>query len=150
MHTLYKIYYNLNCVYLGRTNQPITSRLRGHFFAKPMHKVVDIKFVTKVEVCTLKTEADMYLYEVYYINKLKPTLNRDDKAFDELSVILPELDWQEYNPPRMAIWIKAITEKEEAERVHWEKQNKRLDERQEARRTLKGDTYLEWLEDNGY
>ena len=115
-----------------------------------MHKVIDIKFVTKVEICTLKTEADMYLYEIYYINTLKPTLNRDDKANDGLSVILPELEWKEYNPPRMAIWLKDIVEKEEAERVCWQEQNKRLDERQKARRELKGDAYHDWLDANGY
>ena len=150
MHTLYKIYYNQNCIYLGRTNQPITSRLRGHFFKKPMHKIIDIKWVTRIEICNLNTEADMYLYEIYYINALKPTLNRDDKANDELSVMLPELDWKEYKPPRMDVWLKIIVEQEEADKLQKENERERLQRKMEARKTLKGDTYLEWLEDNGY
>ena len=150
MHTLYKIYYGKNCIYLGRTNQPITSRLRGHFFAKPMHKMINIAIVTKIEICTLKTEADMYLYEIYYINLLKPTLNRDDKAFDELSVVLPELDWKEYKPPRMDVWLKIIVEEEEADKLQKENERERLQRKMEARKTLKEDAYLEWLEDNGY
>ena len=31
-HILYKLYYGEYCVYLGRTEQPISNRLRGHFF----------------------------------------------------------------------------------------------------------------------
>ena len=150
MHTLYKIYYGETCVYLGRTNQPIATRLRGHFFAKPMHKMIEITIVTKIEICTLKTEADMYLYEIYYINLLKPALNRDDKAFDELSVILPELDWKEYKPPRMDVWLKIMVEQEEADKLQKENERERFQRKMEARKTLKEDAYLEWLEDNGY
>ena len=94
--------------------------------------MIEIAIVTKIEICTLKTEADMYLYEVYYINLLKPPINRDDKAFDELSILLPELDWQEYKPPRMDAWIKRIAEKEEADRVQKENERERLQKKHEA------------------
>jgi hypothetical protein len=149
-HILYKIYYGSDCVYLGRTNQPIANRLRGHFFKKPMHKVIEISKVTKIEICNLKTEADMYIYEIYYINKLKPTFNRDDKSFDEITVILPELEWKEYNPPRMKVWIQKVVEIDEADRIKKQKEKERFNKKQEARKSLKGEAYYEWLEANGY
>ena len=36
----------------------------------------------------------MNLYEIYYILRLHPPLNVDDKARDDLSVTLPELEWE--------------------------------------------------------
>ena len=38
----------------------------------------------------------MFLYEIYYINRFKPALNRDDKAGDELTISLPELEFSLY------------------------------------------------------
>ena len=38
-----------------------------------------------VEYALCETEADMFVYEVYYINRFKPALNKDDKAKDELN-----------------------------------------------------------------
>lgn len=107
-HTLYRIYYGPHLVYLGRTNQPLQSRLRGHFFGRPMHRKLELPKVTRIEQAQLPTEADMYVYEVYYINKLKPLLNRDDLSYSELNVELPELEWSEFVPPRMDAWREEI------------------------------------------
>ena len=90
VYTIYKIFYGRPdgtefVAYLGRTKQTINSRLRGHFFKLPMHKLIDIFSVTHIETATCQTEADMFLYEIYYINRFKPALNRDDKAGDELT-----------------------------------------------------------------
>lgn len=93
---LYKIYYEDEVVYLGRTKQPLQDRLRGHLFKKPMHRSIDINIVTKIEYAEFKTEADMYLYEVYYINTLKPPLNVDDRACDDITVTLPDVKFQEF------------------------------------------------------
>jgi len=114
MYTLYKIYYNDYCAYLGRTKQPIAARLRGHFFNKPMHKNINIALVSKIEIASCKSQADMYLYEVYYINKLKPPINQDDKAHDALTVELPELKFVEYTPKLMDKWREEIAKKETA------------------------------------
>ena len=111
--TLYKIFYDDYVVYLGRTKQPIAERLRGHFFNKPMHKNINIMLVSRIEIAECKSQADMYLYEVYYINKLKPPINQDDKARDALTVELPELDFVEYKPKLMDKWKMQIAEKEE-------------------------------------
>jgi hypothetical protein len=105
-HRLYKFYYGEQCVYLGRTSQDFKNRLRGHFFKKPMHRAININLVTKIETVVLPTQADMFLYEIYYINKLRPALNVDDKAIDGLglTVNLPELEFQEYKLNLLDKW----------------------------------------------
>ena len=116
-HTLYKIYYEeIGLVYIGRTNQLLQSRLRGHFFKYPMHREIDIDQVSLIEYAELPTEADMFLYEVYLINVHKPGLNRDDKACDELTVRLPALDFKAYRCELMNKWSVRLTEREIAEK----------------------------------
>lgn len=69
-------------------------------FAKPMHRAIDIHNVTKIEYTELRTEADMNLYEIYFINLWNPPLNVDDKARDSLTITLPELEWTEFIPAK--------------------------------------------------
>ena len=106
--TLYKIYYKVDkgevLVYLGRTKQSLSSRLRGHFFKKPMLRKLDLNQVCRIEYTELNSVADMYLYEIYYINKLKPELNCDDLADDELTIELPELEFKEFSSPILKKW----------------------------------------------
>ncbi|WP_298021074.1 hypothetical protein [uncultured Dysosmobacter sp.] len=108
---LYKIFCGSTLVYLGRTKQPLASRLRGHFFQKPMHRVIDISLVTKVQYARFQTEANMNLYEIYFILTLHPPLNVDDKAGDYPTVTLPEVEWTDYWPPLMEKWLKEIGER---------------------------------------
>lgn len=108
-HVLYKIYYGDVLVYLGRTNQPLQNRLRGHFFKKPMHRVIDINQVTRIECAEFPTEADMYLYEVYYINLFKPRFNVDDRAQDDITVTLPEVEFVPYECPLFDNWKEEIS-----------------------------------------
>jgi hypothetical protein len=107
---LYKIYYGEQIVYLGRTKQPLQDRIRGHLFKKPMHRAININLVSKIEYALFKTEADMNVYEIYYINKLKPPLNCDDKAQDDLTVSLPEVEWKEFSIPIWNKWKEKIQE----------------------------------------
>jgi len=76
--------------------------------AKPMHRAIDIHNVTRIEYTELTTEADMNLYEIYFINLWKPALNVDDKARDDLSITLPDLEWTEFIPANWDKWIKEI------------------------------------------
>lgn len=73
-------------------------------FAKPMHRAIDIHNVTKIEYTMLSTEADMNLYEIYFINLYKPPLNVDDKAKDNLTIVLPDLEWTEFVPSKWEEW----------------------------------------------
>lgn len=146
--TLYKIYYGSECVYLGRTKQPVQTRLRGHFFALPMHKVIDIQLVNRVEICNCSSEADMYLYEIYYINLLKPTLNRDDKASDQLTVKLQELNFIEFEPKKMAVWKEKIKVIEAERQRELDLKKKKTEERRGARKNLTGEAWFDWLDKN--
>lgn len=122
-HTLYRIWYGENLVYLGRTNQKLQSRLRGHFFGRPMHRKLDLKLVTKIERAEFATEADMFVYEVYFINLYKPYLNRDDLSYSDLTVSLPDVKWEEFVPPRMEAWREEIEQRD----VAYEKHRKEAD-----------------------
>ena len=131
MYLLYKVFYKGEdgefIAYLGRTKQRINARLRGHFKQLPMHKKIDIFSVSRIEVAECKTEADMFLYEIYYINKYKPTLNKDDKSKEKLTIELPELDFKTlHNEEIMEKWKNEIAgereaakRKEELEEFFW-------------------------------
>ena len=107
-YILYKIYYAQGLMYLGRTRQPLQNRIRGHLFQKPMHRSIDINLVTKIEYAEFLTESDMFIYEIYYINKLKPPLNVDDRAEDDVTVILPEVEFKEFTTHLWDSWSDSI------------------------------------------
>ena len=109
---LYRIYYGDQIVYLGRTMQPLQNRIRGHLFKKPMHREICINQVSKIEYATFRTQADMYLYEIYFINLWRPALNKDDKASDYLTVTLPEVEWRLFTTPLWEKWRKEIEDKD--------------------------------------
>lgn len=109
---LYRIYYGDILVYLGRTKQPLQARIYGHMFQKPMHRAIDINNVSKIEYTQLSTEADMNLYEIYFINLWKPPLNVDDKAKDDLTICLPELEWKEFIPVNWKEWKRQLKTQE--------------------------------------
>lgn len=109
---LYRIWYGENIAYLGRTKQPLQARIRGHLLKKPMHRAIDIHNVTTIEYAEFQTEADMFLYEIYFINLWKPPLNVDDKAHDSLTFALPEVEWKLFETPLWDKWKKEIEEKD--------------------------------------
>mgnify|MGYP002537246776 CR=1 FL=1 len=109
-YIVYRIYYGDCLVYVGRTKQPLQNRIRGHLFSKPMHRTISIEQVTKIEYAELGSEADMNLYEIYYILKMHPPLNVDDKAHDCLSVGLPELRWKTFATPLWEKWRAEIAD----------------------------------------
>ncbi|MCM1234164.1 MAG: GIY-YIG nuclease family protein [Ruminococcus flavefaciens] len=117
-YIIYKIFYDSPTgefiAYLGRTKQPINSRLNGHFFGKLMHKKLDVLQVSHIEIAECKTEADMFLYEIYYINKYKPPINADDKSREQLTIILPELEFETlHNEALMEKWRDKIRHENE-------------------------------------
>lgn len=105
---LYRIWYGDTLAYLGRTKQPLQTRIHGHLFKKPMHRSIAINLVTKIEYATFQTEADMNLYEIYFINLWKPPLNIDDKCRDNLTVTLPDVQWYTFTTPLWGKWEKEI------------------------------------------
>ena len=105
---LYKIYSENCLLYIGTTMQPLQTRLHGHFFKEPMHRGIYIDCVTRIEYAELSSEADAKVYEIYFINKLKPVLNRDNKVQDKLTISLPALPFREYNFELLKAWKDEI------------------------------------------
>lgn len=114
-YLLYRIWYGNAIVYVGRTKQPLQDRIHGHLFRKPMQRVIEYGQVSKIEYTELPTEADMNLYEIYYILKLHPTLNVDDKAKDNLTISLPELTWLPWTTHLWEKWGNEIRRTDEME-----------------------------------
>lgn len=101
---VYRIFYGNEIVYVGRTKQALINRMRAH-----MNKIDKVKLhpslVSRIEYAECESEADMCLYEVYYINKWHPELNDDAKAGDSLTVTLPELKWTTFFFPELKQWV---------------------------------------------
>lgn len=76
-----------------------------------MHRAIDINLVTKIEYAEFPTEADMNLYEIYFINKLKPPFNVDDKTPDELTVVLPDIRFIPFSCNLWDSWKRQINDK---------------------------------------
>lgn len=58
---VYRIFYGNEIVYVGRTVQNLSNRIRGHVFRKKLHRSIDIDKVSKIEFAKFNSKADMYL-----------------------------------------------------------------------------------------
>lgn len=115
---VYKIYYGNELVYIGRTKQELINRMRAHMTKELDAVLIDPDLVTKIEYASCNTEADMCLYELYYINTFHPRLNTDSNTKDNLTVYLPDLNFTEfYFKPQLNKWKKAKREKEEKQLI---------------------------------
>ncbi len=93
---IYKIFYQDELVYIGKTSQTLEKKLCSHFEKAPMVCALDEKKVSKVEYATLESEADALVYEIYYINKCKPRKNKQKKSKQMLTIEIPELQFLPY------------------------------------------------------
>ena len=105
-YILYRIFYDGNLVYVGRTTQELKDRLRLHFFSKPMVRKLNILSTSHIDYTVLPSEANMFLYEIYYINLWHPCMNVDDNARDcfTADIILPELTFYAFDDPILKKW----------------------------------------------
>lgn len=131
---LYRIYYGEHLTYLGRTKQPLQERIRGHLFKKPHHRRLYIEHITKIECASFKTEADMNLYEIYFINLWKPPLNVDDKTKDNLTLTLPDAEWKRFETHLWEKWKSEISIK--ADKLQMEREEKTA--KSELKRLMRG------------
>ena len=83
---------NGEIVYVGKTIQ-FRRRMQRHFVSEE-GRFKD-KGITRIDMAKTKSEADMHLYEMYYINKYKPEYNEKDLGYDELTVELPSLIFED-------------------------------------------------------
>lgn len=112
---VYRIYYGDTIVYVGRTKQPLQSRIHNHFHKSAFTMLLDINYVSKIEYTMFDTAADMAVAEVYYINKYHSVLNKDDHMKDNLTIEIPFLDekqWIGFSPANWEKW------KEELKGIH--------------------------------
>ena len=110
-YIVYKIYYNDELVYIGRTKQSLTNRLRMHFFGNPLVPKLDLFQTNKIEYALLDKESDQFVYEVYLINLFHPRLNIHDMANDDLTIYLPELQFY--------VWDNSIIDKWKEKRIDY-------------------------------
>ena len=81
-----------NVIYVGRAKN-LKQRLQAHkHLPDSCYKEVDM-----IEFATFESESDQSVYEVYYINLLKPIYNKDAKGSDNITVTLPPVKWHEYS-----------------------------------------------------
>lgn len=91
MYYVYKyIDVNNNLLYVGQTID-LDRRFNEH-----KGREWDLK-KEKILFAKCNSISDMNIYEMYYINKLKPKYNSALVFGDEPSFVLPELIWEEYN-----------------------------------------------------
>lgn len=147
---LYKVFHGDTVIYLGRTKMPLSRRLYGHFFKKPLYREIDIADATKIEYADFETEADMFLYEIYYINRYHPMLNRDDKAKDELTITLPEVQWQKFESPLLEKWKGVLDERAEQERQRKICRKEFFKEKRAMKKDLSEEDFKAWLAENEY
>lgn len=102
-YIVYKIYYENELIYIGRTKQKLIDRMRMHFFGNPFMPKIDIFRTTKIEYALFANESDQFVYEVYLINLYHPSLNLHDRGCDELTIHLPE--------PQFYVWEDPIIDK---------------------------------------
>lgn len=108
---VYRVYYGDQIVFVGKTAQPLCERMKNHFFKKKYVQYLDINQVSKIEYTVCRSAADMYLYEIYYINLLHPELNKQSNARDNLTVKLPNKRWLQYRPRLFDKWKQDINDK---------------------------------------
>lgn len=150
---LYKIYYGDSLVYIGRTKQSLQTRIRGHLFKKPMHRTIFIDQISKIEYAEFESEADMYVYEIYFINLYKPILNYDDKAKDKLHITLPDVEWKSFHTHLWDKWKKEIQEQDNQYEMRKQEKSAFLELQREYRRKkingeITEDEYWDFIEQN--
>ena len=72
-------------IYVGLTARPLNKRVKEHQ-AELLQTETD-----HIDFAEVKSEADMRMYELYYINKYRPKYNKRDLYFDGHNLQLPEL-----------------------------------------------------------
>lgn len=77
-----------------------------------MHRILNIDLISKVEFHEFNSEADMNLYEIYYILLLHPVFNVDDKTKDYPTVRLPEVEFTTATFKKWEEWKELIHQKE--------------------------------------
>lgn len=108
MYFIYKFYDKEDkLLYVGESIN-IPNRMSAHLSENSWKK----KEIKKILYAKCKTKTDMDLYEVFYINKLKPKYNIQHLNDDAPSFELPELEFKLYNHVKKIKITKSEVKKE--------------------------------------
>lgn len=110
-HYIYRIWYGDEIVCISKTSQPLSDRMRGHFFGRKYYVPIDINQVTRIDYSKYSSVSDMNLYELYWILTFKPRLNRCSIPTDLLTLSLPNVRWYPYRPRLLEKWKEDINQK---------------------------------------
>lgn len=121
---------NNNVIYVGRTNSIIT-RMNQHFDTDGHLPTEWYEQVEHIEYIKMSSIIDMYIKELYYINRLKPIYNRndininDEKYFDKVD---EELDiWIDENIDMAKLKTK-LEYRKKCETIYNARMQKQIDE----------------------
>lgn len=78
---------NKEIIYIGKSTSNLISRMLQSFEQKDYPAYVMLGYP--------KTKSDTNVYEVYYISKYKPRMNKESKNDDELTVELPDIEFSD-------------------------------------------------------
>ena len=115
-YLIYKIYYDQELVYIGKTAMPLEKILFGHVAKEPTMCQLDPRKVSKIESAEVKTQADLFLYWTYLVNLFKPLLNEELKSNQLLTVELPQINFQEQSCDLVTKWQKMAERLQQAEK----------------------------------
>lgn len=156
MYIVYKVFYKNepDCVYVGRTKNPLHKRLYQHFTIKVGSKntvKLDIEKIDYVEYAECDSESDMNLYETYYILKNSARLNILDKSKDKLSdkIILEELDFKIFYNYLIDEWRYKLRLRNQDESDKFQEKQRIaqifIDDMKIKKETLSSNDFLEWI-----
>lgn len=109
-YIVYRIYYDNQIVYVGRTKQRLIDRMRMHFFGNPYMPKIDIFRTTKIDYALFNSESDQFVYEVYLINLYHPVLNKHDSGCGDLTIRLQEPKFYNWTNPIIEKWKEKYIE----------------------------------------
>ncbi|MGN1327075.1 MAG: GIY-YIG nuclease family protein [Clostridia bacterium] len=81
-----------NIIYVGKTTKSMKKRMNGHKHC-PKQCYKERK---EIQYAELETEADLFIYEVYYINKYMPKYNKATKYQQSPQGQIVGLVWKDY------------------------------------------------------
>lgn len=94
---IYRLYdENKNIIYVGKTINEVKYRIRTHFTNQKNYKTIKQLWKYKVsyfDYVKIKNKAELCIYEVYLINKIKPKYNFKDKGKGKVGFTLPKLNF---------------------------------------------------------
>lgn len=101
-----------NILYVGRTNN-LENRINQHFSFNGHIEKSCYEKVKKIEYVELKSQFDMVLKEIYYINKFLPPYNKRHVYENEKSEIILDFtdNWIDYNMKNIKFKKHPVTSK---------------------------------------